>query len=263
MRSPGCAGRRVTTELRQQHVVRARVALGEEPLAAAGAVEPPLALHAGDVVAEVVVGAQLARRGRRARARVDLAPEAEVGDLARAAVGTGQDVGHGTVSTTRHRRQICPRDQMTDNPRTSTPGACSCRCEDRPGIVAAVSRFLLGHGANIVAVRPVLDRPRGRHVLPADGLPPARPSTRAGRARARAFDDEVARRFEMAWSLHDAARPKRVAMMVSRDDHCLLDLLWRWRRGELDLDIGAGRSPTTPTSPTTSPRSACPSSTCR
>jgi formyltetrahydrofolate deformylase len=42
----------------------------------------------------------------------------------------------------------------------------------------------------------------------------------------------------MEWGLHDASRPKRVAVMVSREDHCLLDLLWRWRRGELDLDIG-------------------------
>jgi formyltetrahydrofolate deformylase len=41
----------------------------------------------------------------------------------------------------------------------------------------------------------------------------------------------------MNWSLHDAARPKQVAIMVSRYDHCLLDLLWRWRRGELPIDI--------------------------
>src|SRR6266545_4836545 len=87
-------------KLRQQHLVGARVALGEEPLAAAGTVEPPLALDPRDVVAEVVVGAQLARRRGRARSWVDLAPEAEVGHLARAAIGTGQDVGHGTVLTT-------------------------------------------------------------------------------------------------------------------------------------------------------------------
>src|SRR3712207_998355 len=53
----------------------------------------------------------------------------------------------------------------------------------------------------------------------------------------RAFDEEVAQPFEMDWSLHDASRPKRVAIMVSRYDHCLLDLLWRWPSGELDLDI--------------------------
>jgi formyltetrahydrofolate deformylase len=54
----------------------------------------------------------------------------------------------------------------------------------------------------------------------------------------RGFEAEVGQRFEMDWALHDPARPKRVALMVSREDHCLLDLLWRWRRGELDVDIG-------------------------
>ncbi|MBA2765823.1 MAG: formyltetrahydrofolate deformylase, partial [Solirubrobacterales bacterium] len=54
----------------------------------------------------------------------------------------------------------------------------------------------------------------------------------------RAFAGEVAARFAMDWRLHDAAEPKRVAVMVSREDHCLLDLLWRWRRGELDMDVG-------------------------
>ena len=41
----------------------------------------------------------------------------------------------------------------------------------------------------------------------------------------------------MRWRLTDAGRPKRMAMLVSREDHCLVDLLWRHRRGELDADI--------------------------
>jgi formyltetrahydrofolate deformylase len=52
------------------------------------------------------------------------------------------------------------------------------------------------------------------------------------------FRTEVAERFTMKWRIWEAARPKRVAVLVSRYDHCLLDLLWRWRRGELDADIG-------------------------
>jgi formyltetrahydrofolate deformylase len=47
----------------------------------------------------------------------------------------------------------------------------------------------------------------------------------------------VADRFRMEFKLSDSGRRKRVALMVSRPDHCLLDLLWRWRRGELDCDI--------------------------
>ena len=41
----------------------------------------------------------------------------------------------------------------------------------------------------------------------------------------------------MQWRMWDAAIPKRVAILVSRQDHCLLDLLWRWRRGELQMDV--------------------------
>jgi formyltetrahydrofolate deformylase len=40
----------------------------------------------------------------------------------------------------------------------------------------------------------------------------------------------------MEWRLWDARRPKRMAILVSREEHCLLDLLWRWRRGELEAE---------------------------
>jgi len=82
-------------------LVGARVALGEEPLATAGAVEPPLALNPGDVPAEVVVGAQLAQRGALAGAAADLAAIREVGDFAGPAVGAGQDVRQGGLQLVR------------------------------------------------------------------------------------------------------------------------------------------------------------------
>jgi formyltetrahydrofolate deformylase len=47
----------------------------------------------------------------------------------------------------------------------------------------------------------------------------------------------VAERFGMEFQLTHSGQRKRVALMVSRPDHCLLDLLWRWRRGELECDI--------------------------
>jgi formyltetrahydrofolate deformylase len=111
------------------------------------------------------------------------------------------------------------------------------RCNDRPGIVAAVSGFLHAQGANIEQADQYSTDPEGgtfflRMVFYLRGLSGA--LTEIGRG----FNEEVGERFGMAWSLHDASRPKRVAIMVSRYDHCLLDLLWRWRRGELDLDIG-------------------------
>jgi len=110
-------------------------------------------------------------------------------------------------------------------------------CNDRPGIVAAVSGFLHAQGANIEQADQYSTDPEGgtfflRMVFYLRGLSGA--LTEMGRG----FDEEVAQRFGMSWSLQDAARPKRVAIMASREDHCLLDLLWRWRRGELDVDIG-------------------------
>ena len=107
-------------------------------------------------------------------------------------------------------------------------------CEDRPGIVAAVSGYLAESGANIVRsdqystelgggdffMRIELTLPSGSYASFAEG-----------------FGMTVAEPLHLTWRLWDAARPKRVAILVSRMDQCLLELLWRWRRRELDADI--------------------------
>jgi formyltetrahydrofolate deformylase len=51
------------------------------------------------------------------------------------------------------------------------------------------------------------------------------------------FEREVAARFEMDFRFAESAERKRVAIMVSREDHCLSDLLWRWRSGELGAEV--------------------------
>jgi formyltetrahydrofolate deformylase len=51
------------------------------------------------------------------------------------------------------------------------------------------------------------------------------------------FARQVAERFSMAWKLSDARRNKRIAILVSRQDHCVLDLLWRARRRQLAVDV--------------------------
>jgi formyltetrahydrofolate deformylase len=51
------------------------------------------------------------------------------------------------------------------------------------------------------------------------------------------FAREVAEPLAMQWGMWDASVPKRVAILVSKEDHCLLDLLWRGRRGELQIDV--------------------------
>jgi formyltetrahydrofolate deformylase len=51
------------------------------------------------------------------------------------------------------------------------------------------------------------------------------------------FAAAVGERLNMRWRFWDATQPKRLAILVSRDDHCLLDLLWRWQRGELEAEV--------------------------
>ena len=110
------------------------------------------------------------------------------------------------------------------------------QCPDRPGIVAGVSDFLFRHGANIVQADQYstgADDPRFflRMEYDLTGLDTS-PDALAG-----AFGAEVAPRFRMQWHVsYSAARP-RIAILVSRADHCLLDLLWRSRSGELGADI--------------------------
>jgi formyltetrahydrofolate deformylase len=106
-------------------------------------------------------------------------------------------------------------------------------CPDRHGIVAAVSGFLFARDANIVSSDQHSTDPEGGTFFMRMAFTlPALDATFA-----RAFADEVAGRFAMDWRLTDADTPKRVAVLVSREDHCLLDLLWRRRRGELRCEI--------------------------
>jgi formyltetrahydrofolate deformylase len=109
-------------------------------------------------------------------------------------------------------------------------------CADQPGIVAAVSGFLFERGANIVSSHQYSSDPIGgrfylRTEFFLEGL-------ERDRARfERAFEAKVARRFAMEWAIRWRGERKRVAILVSRYDHCLVDLLWRWRRGELDAEV--------------------------
>jgi formyltetrahydrofolate deformylase len=109
-------------------------------------------------------------------------------------------------------------------------------CADRPGIVAAVSGFLFGLGANIVSSHQYSSDPTGgrfylRTEFFLEGLAKERERFK------QAFDGEVAQRFAMEWEIRWWGDRQRLAILVSRYDHCLVDLLWRWRRGELNADV--------------------------
>jgi formyltetrahydrofolate deformylase len=110
-------------------------------------------------------------------------------------------------------------------------------CADRPGIVAAVSGFLFERGANIVSSHQFSSDPTGgRFFLRTEFF--LEPDLERGELEA-SFEAEVARRFEMDWRIRWWGQRQSVAILVSRQDHCVLDLLWRWRRGELDAEIVA------------------------
>ncbi len=108
-------------------------------------------------------------------------------------------------------------------------------CPDGPGIVAAVSRFLFEQGANIVSSDQYSTHPeQGTFFMRAAFYLPAIDADRA--AFEAAFGD-LAEGFAMRWRIAYASDRRRVALMASREDHCLLDLLWRNRRGELEMDV--------------------------
>ena len=107
-------------------------------------------------------------------------------------------------------------------------------CPDRPGIVHAVSGFLLERGGNIEEAAQYNDHDTGLFFmrvrfacgqLTQDDL----------RTQLRMF----AEGFQMQWKLHDSAQPMKTVIFVSKEGHCLNDLLFRWKSGLLPLDIRA------------------------
>jgi formyltetrahydrofolate deformylase len=109
-------------------------------------------------------------------------------------------------------------------------------CVDGPGIVARISSFLHRRGANIVQSDQDSTGPTGgrfflRTVFHLPGLAAELP------ALEKEFHEEVASEIGGEYRFRDAATPTRVSLFVSRYDHCLLDLLWRARRGELPIEV--------------------------
>jgi formyltetrahydrofolate deformylase len=111
-------------------------------------------------------------------------------------------------------------------------------CPDRPGIVHAVSGFLFERGGNILdAAQYADDRDQD-----ATGQFFMRVGFACADLSFAALKEDLAvlaGDFEMRWSLHQAKQPMRTVLMVSKEGHCLNDLLFRWKSGLLRLDIRA------------------------
>jgi formyltetrahydrofolate deformylase len=106
---------------------------------------------------------------------------------------------------------------------------------DSTGIVAAVTSVLSERGANIVSLDQYSENPPDgrffqRSVFEMEGLRAALPDIRAAL-------DVLSRKYGLTCTLRDMSVPRRVAVFASRADHCLLDLLWRHRQGQLPVSI--------------------------
>jgi formyltetrahydrofolate deformylase len=115
-------------------------------------------------------------------------------------------------------------------------------CPDRPGIVHAVSGFLFERGGNILEAAQFSDDKQGDADADATGLFFMRVSFACGQLPFEALKEEVGvlgALFDMRWSLHRATQPMRTVILVSKEGHCLNDLLFRWKSGLLPLDIRA------------------------
>jgi formyltetrahydrofolate deformylase len=108
-------------------------------------------------------------------------------------------------------------------------------CPDQPGLIAAVSGFLADAGRNIVDADQHSSR-EGRFFMRM-AFDPAPEEERADLYRR--FAEQIAGPLRMEHHFAESSERKRVAIMVSREDHCLSDLLWRWRSGELGAELGA------------------------
>ena len=120
---------------------------------------------------------------------------------------------------------------MTDN-----TARLLINCPDAPGIVSAVSGFLYQHGANITDLDQHATAPIGGSYFMRLEFQTEQ-MTLSPEALFTAFQAQVAERYQMSWHISYAAQRKRMAILVSKHDHAMLELLWRWSRGALPCDI--------------------------
>lgn len=112
-------------------------------------------------------------------------------------------------------------------------------CQDRPGLVAALSQALYGQGSNILDADQHTDTIARKFFQRIDFDDPelAGPDRDGAMRRLEATVRGVAKRYAMEWKLYYEDKPTRTAIFVSKTDHCLYDLLLRHRSGELHCEI--------------------------
>lgn len=109
-------------------------------------------------------------------------------------------------------------------------------CPDKPGIVSSVSTFLYNHGANITALdQHSTDPSDGSFFMRLEFQTPNLDLSH--QALEKNFAQAVATKYSMKWKISYASNLKKAVLFVSKQDHALLELLWRHKRGELPCEI--------------------------
>jgi formyltetrahydrofolate deformylase len=129
-----------------------------------------------------------------------------------------------------------PRDIASSAKLRKDEGVLLVQGADRRGLVSAISGVLAEHGANIQSLDQYTDDPEGgrffqRTVFRLPDLTAVRPALNE------ALEARLGDALDLTWRLVDRGAPKRVAILASTSDHCLLDLLWRQRRGEIPMVV--------------------------
>jgi len=118
--------------------------------------------------------------------------------------------------------------------KTSRRYTLTLSCPDRVGIVAAVSGFFSQHGGWIVEASYHADTPTQRFFMRQEVLADTMPFDLT---TLRDKFSLLANKFDMDWKVNDSGKKTRLVILVSKQDHCLNDLLHRWRSGELEVEI--------------------------
>jgi formyltetrahydrofolate deformylase len=105
-------------------------------------------------------------------------------------------------------------------------------CRDRPGITARVTGYLFSCGGNILEAQQFNDQDDGEFFMRVEFACAA-----ASAAGLRDGFAAIAAEYGLNWTLRDKAEPRKVLLLVSKFDHCLSDLLYRQRIGELAMDV--------------------------
>lgn len=108
-------------------------------------------------------------------------------------------------------------------------------CPDKPGIIAAVTQYVLQHGGNILDLDQHTDSIKEKFYMRVSWSLDQF-DIKSNKIEA-SFKKEIAKAFGMNWSLHFTKKKQRLALFVSKQQHCLYDILARWQTKEWEIDI--------------------------